>query len=146
VLRWPGRANGAGFVDCDRVGFHVVSMWRGCGITIRPSRRRFAARLNSGVRRGKAAQDQRAIRLLLRPTRMLQCLRRLRTTPPLSSPSGLSPRRALAASQRVVCCDVWAALIASARALLALALAAPTCCAVASPNNSFKPTPLRGAA
>jgi len=38
-------------------------------------RGRFAARMNSTVRRGKAAQDQRAIRLRLRPTRMLQCFR-----------------------------------------------------------------------
>ena len=36
------------------------------------------------------------------------------------------------------CCNVWAALIASAKALVVLALAVPTCCAVASPNSGVE--------
>ena len=43
------------------------------GLTRRSSRPAYCGRLILAVRRGKAAQDQRAKRLLLRPTRMLQC-------------------------------------------------------------------------
>ena len=64
-------------VECLAVRFapDCLCLLLPCALTVHSSRRRFAARLNSGVRREKAAQDRRAKRLLLRPTRMLQCFR-----------------------------------------------------------------------
>ena len=91
------------------------------------------------VRRGKAAQDQRAKRLLLRPARMPQCFH---------WPSGLSLRQVPAGRIARSCVHPHRPrpilLRQAGKALRFRPCGNQVLSGNLAPNNSFKPSPLRG--
>jgi hypothetical protein len=152
----PARcAKGAGVDDARRVGGKAKCDSQrtvGLGLTIRPSRRRFAARLNSGVRAHGQPYGVRSLSALLcryagRPNKGLAALSvcwpqaRIRET-------DIAGQRVRKRCGGFVAAGFRARLFQPGIAARASAILRPAGLAVASvgPNNSSKPTPLRGAA